>query len=74
MAVPPVAGSGAEAIHPYLAFETLAEMQSDLPDEVTPSDLNQAPQLPGLTQRREAVRQSCPQRPLDELVDSRRAR
>ena len=32
-----LAGYGAEAIHPYLALETLAAMHADLPGELTPS-------------------------------------
>jgi glutamate synthase (NADPH/NADH) large chain len=35
-----LAGYGAEAINPYLAFETLASMKDDLPDDLDISEIN----------------------------------
>ena len=35
-----LAGYGAEAINPYLAFETLASMKNDLPDDLDHAEIN----------------------------------
>ncbi len=35
-----LAGYGAEAINPYLAFETLTSMQNDLPDDLSITEIN----------------------------------